>query len=187
MDAFENLVAEIFWKEGYWTQTSFKVDLSKEEKRRLGNPSMPRPEIDVLAYKGSGNVLKIIECKSFIDSRGVRLRDVDGTDADGAKRYKLFRNDELRMIVFDRLRTELSKRGACRDDVKMTLCLACGRIATDRDRSQLQSYFKENGWELFDEQWLVSRLRAMADIGYENQVATVVAKLLLRGKLPDRE
>ena len=31
MDAFENLVAEIFWKGGYWTQTSFKVDLSKEE------------------------------------------------------------------------------------------------------------------------------------------------------------
>jgi len=33
MDAFEHLVSEILWLEGYWVRSSVKVDLTKEEKR----------------------------------------------------------------------------------------------------------------------------------------------------------
>ena len=30
MDAFEQVVSEILWMEGYWVRTSVKVDLTKE-------------------------------------------------------------------------------------------------------------------------------------------------------------
>ena len=35
MDSFEAVVAAILQRQGYWTQTSVKVDLTKEEKRSL--------------------------------------------------------------------------------------------------------------------------------------------------------
>ena len=36
MDAFEQLVSEILWMEGYWVRTSVKVELTKEENRLIG-------------------------------------------------------------------------------------------------------------------------------------------------------
>jgi hypothetical protein len=39
MDAFEQLVSEILWMEGYWARTSVKVELTKEEKREIGRHS----------------------------------------------------------------------------------------------------------------------------------------------------
>jgi len=33
VDAFEQLVSEILWMEGYWVRTSVKVELTKEEKK----------------------------------------------------------------------------------------------------------------------------------------------------------
>lgn len=41
MDAFEQLVAELFFTEGYWVQTSVKVELTKEEKRAIGGAQAP--------------------------------------------------------------------------------------------------------------------------------------------------
>jgi hypothetical protein len=42
MDAFEQVVSEILWMEGYWVRTSVKVDLTKAERgtrhRRLQRP-----------------------------------------------------------------------------------------------------------------------------------------------------
>jgi hypothetical protein len=40
MDAFEQLVSEILWMEGYWVPTSVKVERTKEEKRQIGRPSI---------------------------------------------------------------------------------------------------------------------------------------------------
>ena len=39
MDAFETVVSEILWRDGYWVQNSLKVDLTKEEKLAIGRPS----------------------------------------------------------------------------------------------------------------------------------------------------
>jgi hypothetical protein len=36
MDAFEQVVSEILWMDGYWVHTSAKVDLTKQEKVRIG-------------------------------------------------------------------------------------------------------------------------------------------------------
>src|ERR1700680_3130000 len=114
MDAFEQLVSEILWMEGYWVRTSVKGDLTKEEKRKIGRPSSPRWEIDVVAYNGRDNLLRVVECKSYLDSRGVALRAFDGSDDKLAERFKLFADDRLRSVVFERLRLQFANSGACR-------------------------------------------------------------------------
>ena len=182
MDAFEQLVSEILWMEGYWVRTSVKVEITKEEKRQIGRHSSPRWELDIVAYSGRDNILRVVECKSYLDSRGVLLRGFDGTDVKTAERYKLFADPILRGVVFERLRLQFAHSGACPADAKVQLCLACGRIASDADRIGMHTLFQERGWYLWDEPWLRERLAEMANLGYENQVSAVVAKLLLRGK-----
>lgn len=51
MDAFESIVAWVLEQEGYWVRTSYKVNLTKSEKRNIGRPSSPRWEIDMLAVR----------------------------------------------------------------------------------------------------------------------------------------
>lgn len=183
MDAFEQVVSEILWMDGYWVRTSVKVDLTKAEKVRIGRPSSPRWELDIVGYSGRDNMLRVVECKSYLDSRGVALRAFDGSDTKSAERFKLFSDDNLRTVVFDRLRQQLAGCGACAPDATVKLCLACGRIATTADRQGLHKHFVEKGWELWDEKWLKDKLQLMSEHGYENQVSAVVAKLLLRGKV----
>ena len=169
--------------DGYWVRTSVKVELTKEEKRAIGRPSSPRWELDIVAYCGRDNALRVVECKSYLDSRGVALRAFDGNDERFAERFKLFGNERLRSVVFGRLCKQFVNSGACRSDPSVKLCLACGRIASNADREGLHKHFAEKGWELWDEPWLRNRLQVMSQRGYENQVSAVVAKLLLRGKV----
>lgn len=75
MDAFEAVVAMLLRREGYWVIPSFKVDLTKDEKRAIKRHSSPRWEIDLAAYKGATNELIAIECKSFLDSIGVVFKE----------------------------------------------------------------------------------------------------------------
>jgi hypothetical protein len=95
LDAFEQLVSEILWMEGYWVRTPVKVELTKEEKRLIGRHSSPRWEIDIVAYNAGKNLLRIVECKIYFDSTGVRASAFDGSNPDYAKRYKRF-NGEVR-------------------------------------------------------------------------------------------
>lgn len=183
MDAFEQLVSEILWMEGYWVRTSVKVNLTKEEKRSIGRHSSPRWELDIVAYNGRDNVLRVVECKSFFDSTGVRASCFDGTNQDHAKRYKLFNEPELRQVVFNRLCIQFEDIGACRSKPRVRLSLAAGKIRNDADREAIRAHFAHQGWDLWDEPWLRERLQRMAQLGYENQVSVVVAKLLLKGKV----
>ena len=183
MDAFEQLVAEILWMEGYWVRTSVKVKLTRDERRRLGLPTAPRWELDIVAYKGKDNLLRVIECKSFLDSRGVVFCAFDGTNKRFGKRYKLFNKPRLRKVVLERLRRQFADSGACRPNAKLKLCLACGKIATDADRGALRKHFAKHGWDLWDESWLVKGLQRMSGEGYENQVSAVVSKLFRTGKV----
>jgi hypothetical protein len=179
MDSFEQIVSEILWREGYWVRTCVKVELTKDEKKAIGKPTSPAPELDIVAYSGRDNVLQIVECKSFLDSTGVAMRAFNGKDERFAQRFKLFNNSKLRKIVFSHLRQQFIKKGMCRPKPAIKLCLACGKIARE-SRNELHTYFASKGWELWDEFWLHDRLKEMADGGYENQVSAVVAKLLIR-------
>lgn len=63
---------------------------------------------------------------------------------------------------------------------RVTLCLAAGRIATVTDKANLVATFEHNGWRLFDDEWVRDRLQATAEAGYHDDIAMVVAKILLR-------
>ncbi|MBS0167435.1 MAG: hypothetical protein JSR29_15230 [Nitrospira sp.] len=73
MDHFESIMCTLLEADGYWVRRSFKVNVTKEEKCHVGKHSIPRPEIDLLALHFSKNEVLAFEAKSFLDSPGVKL------------------------------------------------------------------------------------------------------------------
>lgn len=177
MDAFEELVAQVLRADGYWVHQGYKINLSPADKRALGNPSMPRPEIDLIAYKAGTGELLSLECKSYFDSGGVHARDLL-PGGRNAQRYKMFVNAPLREMVLTRLVEQLAESGAVAGVPTPRLGMIYG-YATTSNTEILQSYFAENGWGLYGPDWLRAHLQKMALRSYDNQVASVVAKLLL--------
>lgn len=103
LNLFESIVNRILEKQGYWVRQSVKVELSTKEKRQLNNPYMPTPEIDLVAMKGSDCLL--LEVKSFLDSDGVRLFGVDGSNAEDDKKYKIINNPNFQTMMESKIRT----------------------------------------------------------------------------------
>jgi len=182
MDAFEALLGAILQRQGYWVRSSVRVELTKAEKRSVGRPSTPRWEIDLVAYKGRSNELRVVECKSFLDSRGVLFRGLTDPICQSYKRFKLFNDARLRQTVLRRLTSQLVEEGACGRRPKVRLCLAAGHVASDRDRERIKAHFKQHKWLFWDESWLAEQLAKLSGTGYQNDVASVVAKIVQREK-----
>lgn len=178
MDSFEAVIAAILQRQGYWTQTSVKVNLTKAEKRAIGRHSSPRWELDVVAYRGASDELLVVECKSFLDSLGVQCATFEGKNPKDAKRYKLFFEDNLRTVVLQRLEQQLVEAGFCRPGPTVTLGLAAGKVKGDE--ASLEALFAQRGWKFWGPTLIRTELEALRDSGYENSVASVVAKILLR-------
>lgn len=177
MDAFEQVVSELFWSQGYWVRTSVKVNLTKEEKVAAERPTMPRPEIDLVAYHGVRNHLLALECKSYLDSRGVTYGEVCGDV--GSSTYKLFRRPVLRDVVLNRLVRQSIDEGLCPPGVTVQLGMIAGKIAGS-DEAKLRALFADRGWYFEGPSWLKAQIASLSTGSYENQVAAVVSKLLLR-------
>ena len=177
MDAFEKLVCQLFHTEGYWTETSYKVDLTKAEKAATGRPTRPRPEIDILAYSPGRREILAIECKSFLDSVGVTFQEL--TNLNSTSKYKMFVDHNLRQIVLDRLKLQLLERGLCAEGDSVHLCLVAGHVKNGDERS-ISELCQSQGWRFFEISWLKRKLQELANAGYTNEVASVVAKILLK-------
>jgi hypothetical protein len=178
MDAFEQIVGMLLERK-YWVQTSYKVRLSKPHKRKIGIPSCPRWEIDVVAYRPKDNEVLAIECKSFLNSPGVRYRDFCGKGPKKDKAYKLFTQPKLREVILDCLKAQLLDDGLIPPSAKVKLCLAAGHIANG-DRANIRQRCEDEGWGLFDEAWFGQEFARLVKADYENDIAVVAAKL---GKL----
>ncbi|MEG3155131.1 hypothetical protein [Sphingomonas sp. RB1R13] len=179
MDAFEQLAADIFWNEGYWVRTSVKVDLTREDKERIGKLSSPRWEIDLLAYQPVKNELLALECKSYLDSGGVIAAHFTAGHK-LAGRYKLFHDEQLRTTVLRRLLAQSSARGLCPADAQVRLGLVHGHVTSHNERL-LQAIFTRAEGLRFPPAWMRERVVRLAEGGYENSTAAVVAKMLLKG------
>lgn len=177
MDAFESVIAMLLRREGFWICPSFKVELTKEDKLTINRESSPRWEIDIVAYKGATNELLAVECKSFLDSRGVVFQS--GL-LQPPSLYKLFSESKLRDVVLSRLEHQLVESGSLHSDPNIRLALATGKIAKATDRVAMKAWFDSNGWVLFDDHWVQMKLQNLQDSRYENDVAFVAAKLALR-------
>jgi hypothetical protein len=175
MDAFEDLVARILKRDGYWAIQNYKVELNKAEKRQIGTPSMPRPDIDILAYRASTNTIYWIECKSSLDSTGVMA--VSLTEGGlWSSHYKLFNDDSYRKIVTQRLLRQLRESGQVATRPKIRYWLIAGHFAGDSQK-QIQAQFRRRGWLLSGPDWLQLQLEGMADDPYTNDVVTMAMKI----------
>jgi hypothetical protein len=179
VDAFESLVAAILQSHGFWVRTSVKVELTAEEKHAISRPSSPRWELDVVAYRPSYNVIWVVECKSYLDSHGVKAAAFLNDGHSGSKRYKLFTEKKTRDVVLKALVRNLRKRKAIHGRPKVRLCLAAGHIARQSEEP-LREHFRKQGWELLGHAWFEDELSGLAHVDYQNDVATMTVKLLRR-------
>lgn len=169
------------WREGYWVQSSLKVELTKDDKAAIGRPSSPRWELDLVAYGGRRNELLVVECKSYLDSIGVQYRAFSTAEANVyTDRFKLFNDEPLRNVIVARLCSQLVNKGLVSDNPDVKLVLVCGKIVRDKDRQLIRAHFDDHGWVLWDDEWLKEKLKEMSTGSYENSPVAVVAKLLLR-------
>ena len=180
MDAFEVIAARYFEVNGYWTRIGVKVELTKPEKVALNNQSMPRPEIDVIAWKPATNELLIIECKSYLDSFGVRAEALHGRNDVKDDKFKLFNRAPLREMVVRALIRQLRDEGLLgAEEPSVQFVLVAGKIYSDHE-SRVHELCSAAGWRLITPSELADGVRKFADRGYENDVITVVTKLLER-------
>jgi hypothetical protein len=124
-----------------------------------------------------GTVRKV-ECKSYLDSPGVNINDLT-PGGKYSRRYKLFNEPDLRQVVFGRLKKQLTEAGMCAPNPKVRLALAAGNIA--KGETDIPALFKKKGFVWFGPDWIMNRLKEISQTGYDNQVASVVSKLWVRG------
>ncbi len=179
MDSFERLICELLSADGWWTMQGFKVELTPEEKKRIGKPSSPRWEIDVLAYNRRDDELRVIECKSFLDSRGVKAADIINAKSGAKSRYKLFVDPVLRDTVIEALRRQCINSGLISEKTRLTLWLAAGNIRHETDEAALAKHLKVNGWGLLPPSEIKKRLQALVGKRFQDSVTNLVVKLLL--------
>ena len=180
MDAFESIVATLLMRDGFWVQTSLKVNLTAEDKLKIDRKTSPRWELDVVAYRPGDNLLRVVECKSYLDSGGVSMGAFDSSTR-FSNRFKLFNEPDTREVVLKRLVAQMIDSKAICENPTIKLCLAAGRVV-NTDAGRLREHCAANDWLLFDHEWLESELHKLAEDGYENAVAAVTAKLLLRNQ-----
>ena len=184
MDAFEHVVAMLLHRQGYWVQTSYKVALTRDDKRNMGLPSCPRWEIDIVAYRPVGNEVLAVECKSFLNSPGISYPSFSGENAKGASTYKLFTNETIRRVVLGRLAQQLQDHKLAGPTPKVQLCLAAAHLRKGHEKS-IRQHCESNSWGLFDAEWFSNRFRDLAKCDYENDIAVVAAKLAAGAKLAE--
>lgn len=178
MDAFEQIVKIVLEGQGWWVRQGYKVELRKDEKASVGRHSSPRWEVDLLAFQPKTDRILVVECKSFLDSVGVRASEFIDSDVATKGRYKLFNEQQLRDVVFSRLKAQLVLEGLVLSSSTIGLAMAVGKFKSAADREQLHERFESRGWQLIDDiqlrQWAIQ----LSERGYEDNVATIVAKLI---------
>jgi len=179
VDYFESTVKTLLESEGYWVRQSFKVNLTKEEKRNIGKPSIPRPEIDLLAYKPERNIIFAIEAKSYFDSPGVRVSDLSASHEIPEGGYKLFTCTNYRNIVFSRLKQDIIENGMGNDSTEIVLGLAAGNVYQAKS-SEILRLFQAKGWLFWSPEDIRKKVISLAEKGYENEPSIITAKILLR-------
>jgi len=180
MNAFEEIVKQYLEAEGYWVRQSVKVEISKGDKKEIGLPTMPRPEIDLVALNVKRNELLLIEVKSLLDSYGVWYEAVSGEDKpEYTKRFRLFNDNKFREVVTRRLREEYLNQGLINESTKINYALAAGKIHSSAAESKIREYFSKQrgGWKLFSPKDIKDKIRKFSERGWEDNVVTMTAKL----------
>lgn len=181
MDSFQGLVAMLLDREGYWIRRDTRVNLTAGDKLAIGRPTNARWEIAIVAYNGRRQELLAIQCKSFLDSAGVRAKAFNGTSSSNRDYYKLFNEETLRRVVLSRLVSQLVQEEFCPDGVTVQLALAAGHIYRG-ETSAIRQKFEDENWKLFDPTWLRQKLQGLSAEPYDDSSVAVTVKLLTRSE-----
>ncbi|MHB8629465.1 MAG: hypothetical protein ACYDBJ_23895 [Aggregatilineales bacterium] len=181
MDAFEEIVAGLFrhGEKKYWTWLNYKIDLTKDEKVQVENYSMPRPEIDILAYRPADNEVLWIECKSYLNSPGLRLDHfINGTGIEHIP--KVFVDSKYREVVTKALLRQLDEAGLAHPAPVVHYYLVAGNIhgVTPGKFEEYSQHFREKGWTLWGLSQIQKEIDHLKGLDYENDVAIMMAKLM---------
>lgn len=179
MDYFESIIKTLLEHEGYWVRQSFKVNLTKQEKRNIGKHSIPRPEIDLLAYNARTNNVLALEAKSYLDSPGVKCIDLCEKYEIPEGRYKLFTCQNYRNIVFSRLKDDLIELNMANTETSISLGLAAGKVYQSKS-NDIKELFNGNNWLFLSPEDIKQKVYSLASKGYENEPAIITAKILMR-------
>ena len=179
MDHFEAIIKTLLEHEGHWVRQSFKVNLTKQEKRDIGKPSIPRPEIDLLAYNVSTNNITALEAKSYLDSPGVRYNELCESYEVPEGGYELFTCKNYRNIVFSRLKKDLTQLNMANESTTISLGLAAGNVYQSKSE-EIKNLFNNNGWVFWSPEDIKQKVYELASKGYENEPAIITAKILMR-------
>lgn len=179
MDHFEAIIKTLLEHEGHWVRQSFKVNLTKQEKRDIGKHSIPRPEIDLLAYNVNANIVCALEAKSYLDSPGVRYNELCECYEVPEGRYKLFTCENYRKIVFSRLKKDLIQLNMANENTTICLGLAAGNVYQSRS-DKIKDLFINNGWLFWSPEDIKKKVYDLASKGYENEPAIITTKILMR-------
>jgi hypothetical protein len=178
MNAFEDIVALYLEEEGYWVRQSVKLEnITKDDKKVLNNPTMPRPEIDIVAMNVKRNELLLLEVKSFLHSQGVYFDVVASDEWEQSKHYRLFNDKKYRNLISGRLFEAFLDKGLVNSKTKVNYGLAAGKIHTG-DESKFSGYFLNNGWVFITPKEIRDKVKAWANKGWEDNIVFTTAKLI---------
>jgi len=179
MDYFESICKTLLEDDGYWVRQSYKVELTKEQKQQLGKPSLPRPEIDLIAFNYEKNELLILEVKSLFDSQGVKLEDLEKEHQLPEGRYKLVTCALYRGLVELQVKEQLTAVGLVHAETKVRFGLIFGNIRTSDDEG-IRNFCSRKGLFYWSPDEVRGRVKSLSSKGYENEPSVITAKILLR-------
>jgi hypothetical protein len=179
MDAFELLVGQLLEYEKFWVQHSVKVNLTIQEKEKIGKRTTPRPEIDIAAFDIPNNIVYLLEVKSYLDSPGVKYESVVLDTEIQEGRYKILTSSKYQKVISERLLQDWRVSGHINANTKLSFGLIAGKIQGKKE-VDLEKYFHKKNWLFWGPAILKKKLEDLSKKGYENNAVTIAAKLLLR-------
>lgn len=179
MNAFEQIIAKLLEEDGYWVRSSVKINLTKQEKVNLGKPSLPRPEVDIVAYSISENIIFLLEVKSFFDSNGVYYEHVANDNEVRDGKYKLLTSHQYRDILVHRLKEDWVRSGIINDKTAVSFGLIAGKIHKNKDED-FENYFKDKGWFFWGPKDVKDKVVKLSQKGYEDDMMVITSKILSR-------
>lgn len=177
MDHFESIICTLLEAEHKWVRKSFKVKLTHDDKIKIKKPSIPRPEIDLLAFDFSKNKVTAWEAKSFLDSPGVKLSDIQEEHEVAKGRYKLFTSTIYREVILSRLLQNLIEHGMANAKTKVFLGLAAGNVY-QKQSEEIRKLLERKNCFFWSPDDIRQKVEELANSSYENDPAIITAKIL---------
>lgn len=179
MDAFENIAKLYFEEKNFWVRQSVKMEVSKEDKRSIGNTSMPRPEIDLIVFDAVKNKLWLIEAKSYLDSNGVNYSGILNDNKKIKNRYRLLNDKGFQKIVVRGLKKQMIQDGLINKDTIIGFGLIAAKVRKS-DEEKIKEFARKQKWLFVSPKEIKEVLQGLAEKKWDNNEVVIASKIILR-------